>query len=288
MSEIIEDQIRFPARDGYSLAGHVCAPRSPKAAVLISSGTGFPKEYYRRLARAGAERGFACLSYDYRGTAGSAPDDMAQCGFTIMDWARQDFPAALDRAEALAPDRPVFTLGHSVGGHLLGFADNALKPAAHAFICSGAGYWGAHDWRYRPVALSFWLVIGPLLLARRGYIASGGPWRGCALPAGVFKEWRRWAFKPRYFGDEFDQLGPHHFDDLRAPIQSYGFTDDTLASDRSQRDLLALYSAADKTLIRLEPAEAGAEKVGHDGAFRASASDFHPRPFEWFEQFLSA
>jgi len=32
--------------------------------VLISSGTGFPKELYRRIARQGAAMGYACLLYD--------------------------------------------------------------------------------------------------------------------------------------------------------------------------------------------------------------------------------
>jgi len=56
MTQLIEEsEIRFDARDGYSLSGRIIAPAGPKAAVLISSGTGFPKGVYRRIALAGAD-----------------------------------------------------------------------------------------------------------------------------------------------------------------------------------------------------------------------------------------
>ncbi|WP_417481475.1 serine aminopeptidase domain-containing protein [Maricaulis sp.] len=283
---IHETDLRFDARDGYSLAGLVIAPETPKAAVLISSGTGFPKELYRRMARQGAAMGYACLLYDYRGIGASAPSQMKGFQADIVDWGRQDFAAALDRAQALAPDAPVFTLGHSVGAHLPGFADNGLLPAAHAMICAGTGYWGAHEASYKPTALFFWLAYGPACLALKGYLPAGGAWGGLALPRGVFEQWRRWAFKPGYFGDELDMLGPHCFDRITAPVTDWTFADDTLSSRRAAEDLLAIYSAADKRLLRLEPGEVGAGKVGHFGAFKPAAQGFWPLPFNWFDQVL--
>ncbi|WP_417470168.1 serine aminopeptidase domain-containing protein [Maricaulis sp.] len=285
MNPIIhETEHRFDARDGYSLAGLIIAPPTPKAAVLISSGTGFPKELYRRIARQGAAMGYACLLYDYRGIGGSAPSQMKGFAADIVDWGRLDFSAALDQAQALAPHGPVFTLGHSVGGHLPGFADNALLPAAHAFVCTSTGYWGAHEPSYRPSALFFWLVYGPACLALKGHIPSGGLWSGTALPRGVFEQWRDWAFKPRYFGDFLHELGPHAFDRITAPITDWTFADDTLASQRAAEDLMALYTAADKRLLRLAPAEVGAESIGHFGAFKQAAAGFWPRPFSWFDE----
>ncbi|WP_417483665.1 serine aminopeptidase domain-containing protein [Maricaulis salignorans] len=285
MTAIIhESEIRFNARDGYELSGLIIAPDAPKAAVLVSSGTGFPKELYRRLARQGAAMGYACLLYDYRGIGASAPRQMKGFQADIVDWGRLDFAAALDRAQALAPEAPLYTLGHSVGGHLPGFADNGLKPAAHALVSCGTGYWGAHEPGYKPTALFFWLVYGPACLALTGHIPSGGGWGGTALPRGVFEQWRRWAFKPGYFGDELGALGPHCFDRITAPICDWTFTDDTLASRRAALDLLAIYTAAETQLLRLEPGEIGAPGVGHFGAFKQAAQGFWPMPFSWFDQ----
>lgn len=280
---IREDEIRFEARDGYSLSARVIAPDNPKAAVLISAGTGFPKGYYRRIALAGAERGYACLVYDYRGIAGSAPERMRGFEANILDWGRLDFPAALDRAESLAPGRPLFTLGHSVGGHLIGFADNAHKARAHAFVCCGSGYWGGHRAAYRPRVLFFWLGYGPACLALKGYIPEGGVWGGTALPRGVFLQWRRWAFKPGYFGADFETIGEHRFDEVVAPIRSFRFTDDPIATERAARDLLAVYRNAPQELVRLTPADVGAERIGHGGAFKRGAEGFWPMVYDWFD-----
>ena len=105
MTEIITQAVKLEARDGFAVSAQSICPPSPRAAVLISSGTGFPKELYARLAAYGAERGYASLIYDYRGIAGSAPQTMRGFQADIMDWARLDFPAALDAATSALRSR---------------------------------------------------------------------------------------------------------------------------------------------------------------------------------------
>jgi len=284
MTAIHDSEFDLPARDGYPLSARVFLPEAPKGAVLISSGTGFPKELYARFAAHGASRGYATLIYDYRGIAGSAPERLADFEADIMDWARLDFPAALDAVAAFAPGQPLYTLGHSVGGHVLGFADNALKPDAHAFVTVGTGYFGAHELSYRPNALFFWWVYGPACLALKGHIPAGGLWGGTALPRGIFEQWRAWSQKPGYFTEFYDQLGAHHFDAITAPIRSWTFSDDRLCSQRSADDLLKAYSQAPREHFRLAPSEVGATSIDHHGAFRRAASGFWDLSFNWFDQ----
>lgn len=280
---IREDEIRFDARDGYSLSGRIITPEQPRAAVLISSGTGFPKGFYRRIALAGAERGYACLIYDYRGIAGSAPERMRGFTANIVDWGRLDFPAALDQAEALAPGKPLLTLGHSVGGHLVGLADNTPKVRAHAFVCVGSGHWGRHLAHYKPRVRFFWSVYGPACLAVKGYIPAGGMWGGTALPRDVFLQWRRWAGMPGYLGDDLDLIGTHGFDQITAPIRSFQFTDDPIATRQAAQDILDLYSAAPHELVTLAPEDIATDRIDHSGAFRRGAEAFWPMPFDWFD-----
>ncbi|WP_300542455.1 alpha/beta hydrolase [Maricaulis sp.] len=284
---IEEDEIRFDARDGYSLSGRIIAPDNPRAAVLISSGTGFPKGFYRRIALAGAEHGFACLVYDYRGIAGSAPERLRGFRADILDWGRLDMPAALDRAEALAPGKPLYTLGHSVGGHLIGLADNAGKARAHAFVCCGSGHWGRHRAGYKPRVKFFWFLYGPACLALAGYIPAGGAWGGTALPREVFLQWRRWASLPGYLGDDLENIGEHCYDRIAAPIRSYQFSDDPIATEGAVQDILDIYTSAPSEMIRLAPADLGLDRVDHAGAFRRGAERFWPMPFDWFDTLAS-
>ena len=274
------------ARDEYPLAALAVLPPRPKASVLISSGTGFPKEFYQRLADHGASRGFACLLYDYRGIGGSAPESLRGFETDVTIWGRRDMPAAIDAAEALAPGKPLFTLGHSVGGHLIGFAANADKAVAHAFVNVGSGYWGAHAAHYKPQALFFWFVYGPACLATLGYIPAGGLWGGTALPKGVFTQWRRWCLKSNYFGDELSALRPNWFSDVTQPIRSWGMTDDPIANQRSTPRLLKFYDRAPCEEIWMTPDELGQDSVGHQGLFTRKGDAFWPRPFDWFETLM--
>lgn len=62
-----ETEVAFAAKDGVQVAGRLLLPAKPETAVLISSATGFPKDFYLPFARYGAARGAVCLVYDYRG-----------------------------------------------------------------------------------------------------------------------------------------------------------------------------------------------------------------------------
>jgi predicted alpha/beta hydrolase len=90
MTEILAQDTVIPARDGYPLAATVFTPlERPRGTVLINSATAVPRKIYRGFATYLGERGFAALTYDYRGVAGSgqarsAPPavDLLCSGFT--------------------------------------------------------------------------------------------------------------------------------------------------------------------------------------------------------------
>ena len=140
MAELRVQDLTRPAADGYPLSMRLIAHPEPTLAVLVSSGTGFPKGFYERFARHLAGRGAAVLTYDYRGIAGSRPEDLAALEMDYPDWGRLDMPAALKALKAAAPELPVFHVGHSVGGHFVGFMLNQDQIARHAFVSVGSGW----------------------------------------------------------------------------------------------------------------------------------------------------
>ncbi len=280
--DVIEREFSFPALDGYQLSGLWIAANNPTTAVLVQAGTGFPKEFYRRFARYGAQRGAACLLYDYRGIGGSAPESLAGMQMDYTDWGRLDLPAAIDALLQEYQGLPTGHVGHSVGGHFLGFAPNQNLLQRHAFVCVGSGYWADHFWANRPLELFFWLGYGPLCLAAKGYIPGGGPWAGAALPKGVFTTWRRWCLKHDYFLSELEgELRPHSFAEVVAPIRSFIFADDPIANARTAPDMLHAYPNAPSEIVIRAPAGYGLRRIGHGGAFRKASAALWPEIWDW-------
>ena len=282
MAELrVQDLIRLAA-DGYPLSMRLIAHPEPTLAVLVSSGTGFPKGFYERFARHLAGRGAAVLTYDYRGIAGSRPDDLAALGMDYPDWGRLDMPAALDAVIEAAPGLPVVHVGHSVGGHFLGFMPNQDRIARNAFVSVGVGYWGLHHRTYNPLELFFWFGFGPLSLARHGYVKGGGLWAGTDLPRGVFETWKRWCLKRAYFRDELQTtLRPHHYEAVTAPIRSWIFADDPIANPRTAPALLRVYPNAPAEIILRQASDYGVKRIGHEGAFRRGMEPLWDEIFDW-------
>lgn len=285
---ITETRITFCARDGENIGGVLIAPKAPKASLLISSATAVTTEFYAHFARHAASRGFACLLYDCRGVGLSRPKHLKGYQATMADWGQLDAPAALDELQRHHPKLPLFTLGHSVGGHFIGFMDNHHKITANAFIAVGSGYWGVHwakDWLMEFI---FFYLLGPWNLFRHGYLQNGGRWQGTDLPAGVYRQWRSWCLSPQYLAKDLyaGKLGQHWFDQVVSPIRSYGFTDDPVVNPKSLPKTLEWYSAAPKQTIWVAPADIGSAKIGHMGAFSRKNAKFWDMPLDWFESFI--
>src|SRR6201991_2763293 len=72
LDDVFADDITVPAADGYRLGATLFLPRGARRrAALISSATAVPRKIYRGFAGYLARRGFAVLTYDYRGIGGS-------------------------------------------------------------------------------------------------------------------------------------------------------------------------------------------------------------------------
>jgi predicted alpha/beta hydrolase len=284
MAGIDAEDLIFHAVDGRPLAGRLYRGPEARQGVLVTSGTGFPRGFYERFARHLAGRGSVVLTYDFRGIGGSRPQDLAALDMDYTDWGRLDMPAALDALAAQAGGLPLVHVGHSVGGHFAGFMPNHRRLARHAFVAVGSGYWGHHHRSYNPLELFFWFGYGPWSLARHGYVKGGRLWRGADLPRGVFETWRRWCLNPRYFADELDgPLQPHAFAAITAPIRSWIFPDDPIATPRTGAEMLALYPAAPSSLVVRAPADYGVGRIGHEGAFRRGLEPLWDEIADWLE-----
>lgn len=289
-SDIISRDIRFNAADGYELAGRLNIAPSPHMAVLVSSGTGYPKGFYDRLAKYMAERGAVVLTYDYRGIGDSAPDNLKGSQIDYPDWGRLDQTAALERLKREAPTLPVYHVAHSIGGSFVGFMSNHAEIKRHAFLSVGSGYWPHHLRSYNPVELFFWFGFGPVHLLQHGYIKQGKLWPGNSLPRKVFTTWRRWCMKPGFFNKELQsgRLEPQHYADVTTPIRSWLFTDDPIATPRAARTIAAALPNAPIDTVLKSPADYGRQRIGHEGSLRKGMEPLWQEILDWFDEELPA
>ncbi|MCX4242997.1 alpha/beta hydrolase family protein [Paraliomyxa miuraensis] len=271
-TEFEETKVTIEASDGLPLAGILLLPRSPKLACLVSPATGLAKELYLGFARFAAERGVACLLFDFRGTGGSTPSNLRSFQMDYADWGRLDMVAALDLLrEKTGSDVPVVHLGNSVGGHMVGFMSNHDAVTRHVLVSVGFGTWWTHRFpKQQLMDLFFWWIYGPFKLAIKGYIPAGGIWGGTTLPAGAFKTWRRWSHRGDYFRRELEQrLQPHWFNELRSPILTLVFTDDPLTTPETARRFQEFMPNAPSEVRVLSPSDLGVKQLEHQNVYRS-------------------
>jgi predicted alpha/beta hydrolase len=253
--------------DGWPLGARLYHPLGPaRGTVLIHGATAVPQTYYARFASWLADAGLRVLTYDYRGVGDSRPASLRGFPATMTDWARLDARAALDLVQERYGDRPIFLIGHSFGGQLLGLVDEMRDVAGALLVASQLGYYGHWPLPERLSLALTWYALIPTVTGTFGYL-PGWLGLGTDLPAGVAQEWAHWCRHPEYFigehPDARERLG--RFD---RPLLLYSFTDDPYAPEPAVASLAQALASAPLTRRRLAPWRLGADAIGHFGFFR--------------------
>ena len=273
----------FNSEDGRLIRGRICAPREPRAVMLINPATGYPARFYRNFAEAAAQQGWAVLVFDYRSQGRSRDRRLRADPATMIDWATRDIPAAARHLCTLFPDRPLDVVGHSIGGQFAAFTPRDLPLRRVALLSASSGYWGRQSAPLKYLAWVFWRLIGPAQLAALGCIPKGLLWPGESLPAGVWKDWRDFGVNPNGFLDRFAELGQlQRYRGFTAPIRAWTPDDDPIANPDAVRWLLECYAAAPSEMKLVRCSDLGRGPIGHDGLFRLKMADvFWPQVFRW-------
>lgn len=254
--------LKIVTRDERVLAATYYPATDSGVAVLISGATGVPRRYYDIFARHLAGRGLAVLTYDYRGIG----DSHAATG-TIEDWGRHDLAAAIEQLARLHGADRLALVAHSVGGQILGLAENIGRVRAAVLIAAQSGYWRYWRWPRKARMWLFWWLLIPVLsmLFRR----FPGSWIGTAdLPAAIARSWARWGRSPHYVCDaRGGPLRPYN-DHVTFPIRWLSFSDDRIAPFEAVEALRSYYPHAHQERLHLTPANLGVGIVGHFGYFR--------------------
>ena len=279
-STVTGQTVTFDALDGVALEGSLFQPGTPpRAALLVSSGTGIPRRFYARFAQAAAERGFVALTYDYRGVGGSAPDALRGYDARYRDVGQQDIAGAAAWLGDRYPDLPLLYVGHSAGGQQLGLAPNVSRIAAAVFVAVSTGYWRGMPLAQRYLTLGLFRAYIPLASRLYGYAPAKKIKWGENLPTGMAREWGAWCMEPEYMAAYFDEggrlptpdgapFGPVHYGEAVCPVLAYAFTDDPIATRENVPPMLGMYANAEVETRWVAPGDLGVLEIGHIGFFR--------------------
>lgn len=271
-------EIRFAARDGASLVGTLFEADEPRGAVLIGCATGVLQRFYEPFARwLAEERKLTTLTFDYRGIGRSLSGKLADCEATKLEWGQKDLPAALDALAEHVPNLPLYLVGNSGGGQLVGVMDNALKLSRIVMIGSSSGHLKHLAPRLRipaQVLMKLWMPVSNRLF---GYSKAKAIGWGEDLPRHVAEQWTYWCSGPGYVENDFGSaITEHHYFDIKAPILNLAFVDDPIATEHNVDDLMRLFTSAVIVKKRVAPSDFGLKEVGHVGFFRRASRAIWP------------
>jgi len=268
--DVIAEDIRFPAADGYSLAATLFLPRGPvRHAVLVNSGTAIPRKVYRGFASYLSHRGCAVLTYDYRGIGDSRqnrPKSLVGFKASMADWATLDVSAAVRWMRERYNTLPLAYVGHSFGGQALGLIENNTEVSRALFIGAQAAAWKlmTPPENYRVFLLMN--LVGVPLTHLLGHMPG---WTGLSedVPKGVFLQWTSWLSSPRYF---FDSKLPalQNFARFKGELRALCFSDDPWATRPAVELLCSGFTAIQPEVVMVNPHHIGIKKIGHFGFFR--------------------
>lgn len=280
------DTVTLRCADGFQLTGTRFSGGSANGrAVVMASAMGVPRRFYAPLATFLADEGFKVLTFDYRGIGDSRDGPARGAQIRMEDWGRLDLEAALRWAASELKAERLFLLGHSAGGQLAGLAPSTAKLDGIVFAAVSSAYPG--HWAMPSRLGLLWLMHlhAPLITLGRDFFPPKlGGLSNIPIPAGVVRQWARWARKPGYLYDPRSGVDVSAYSTIRQPILAWQFDDDTYAPQPAHDAILAAYPNAKIERHAIRTRELG-RKVGHFGFFReASREPFWRETAEWLRK----
>ena len=271
--------VEFVATDGAPLHGHWFVPEHgpARAIAILAPATGVPQRYYHPFARWLAARGYAVLTFDYRGmgrTRGLYPRA------SMRQWLRHDLSGALQSALARRTQGgaavPLLWFGHSLGGNGLPLVQGLDQLDAVVTVGSQFGYWKLwpRGW-HRNVTRFFFGTWIPLCVRLTGKLPGWALGGGETLPREAAMDWSRWGMSQHYYLDDPHCAPWYQPQAFRGHMQLWSIEDDkTYAPPDAVNALAQCFadSAGQVERLHLHPHSVGMRQLGHFGPFRRSGA----------------
>jgi predicted alpha/beta hydrolase len=258
--------LKVTASDGFPIAVTSFSPKKPNGrVVLINSATGVKQHYYSDFAEWLCEKGFRVFTYDYRGIGASKTQSLKGFHATMDDWGSKDYHSVLKYLFMAFPESQFVVVGHSVGGQVIGMSPLSENLDAVVMVGAQTPYW--KDFAAKGKLFAFWHVIVPFFTTIFGYFPASKLRLFEDLPAGVARQWARWAKSENYLFDEITGM-KERFSAPASHALMISFADDSLAPKTAVVKLMRYFKNLKWTHMHVNPEDILQKEIGHFGFFR--------------------
>lgn len=283
------ENLTIVCADGIPLtAWHFKAEGDVKGVIQINPATAVVSAFYQPFAAYLASQGWHTIGYDYRGSGASQHHKLDPKKIGFSTWANQDVGDVTRFAHEHFKGLPHFALGHSFGGHAVGFNDSSNLLQGAVLVASHAGCWRHVRGVGERVKVMFLLKV---LLPTVGLFTDVIPGRklgiGDDLPAGVAFEWSKWTSMKNYFFDDPQHHAAERFARVQIPLLSIGIDDDPWAPPKAIDVIANAFTGTHVERWQRGPKHSNNKAIGHMGFFRKVHRDtLWPEIDHWFTQRL--
>jgi predicted alpha/beta hydrolase len=289
MAEIVAplgERIALTAHDGHALAGYRYAAHGPaKASVVVGPAMAVPQAFYGAFAAYLAQAGYEVWTFDYRGTGESLRGSMRGFKADLTDWLTLDYDAVVHAATAAG--KPLYLLGHSLGGQVAPLLPSRERIAGLVNIAVGSGSLRHNVPSLRRKAPLMWHVMAPLLCPLFGYFPGARIGVIGDLPTAAMFQWRKWCLTPDYLLTG-EPGAREAYASADYPVLAMTFADDELLLEEGSRMLHDAYRRRAPDYRVIEPAAHGHKRIGHFGFFKPqSQPTLWPMVSGWLDSQLA-
>ena len=264
-----EEEFKVTTSDGLAIAATVFRPEKENGkAILMVPASGMKQTYYQNYFAFLARNGFTTVTFDYRGVGKSLAGNIRKFDAHMHDWGEKDLAGMLDWIKNNLACKKLFVVTNSVGGQILGLAENCGLIDGAVMIASAHGYYGNWKWPVNFIVKYFWGKFAPNVIRKKGYFTGKKFGLGDDLPPQIALEWAAWCLEPDFFFGIYPESVTGRYGKMRIPILSYSFDDDWLANDFRVDKLMAKYSGANITRRHVAAKKTVLKRIGHTGFFK--------------------
>lgn len=271
------EQLLVICDDEFPLAATSFAPvEAPQAVVVIAPALGVPRRVYFAFCEYLASKGVVAVVFDYRGSGDSVPPAGMEDSVNFATWGRIDIDAMIRAAASLHPGVPIYLVGHSCGGQLVGLARASETLRGVVLVAATLPHISRYPWPRKFSLWVLWYLKIPLFARGPGHeIAQRAGLAQLGAPVRVLRQWAQWARKRDYLFHAKFRLETSRYAKLPLPVLVLGFSDDHQATAPAIDALVQRFESAqvDRRHIDVERLGLGIGSLGHLGFFRSKSRD---------------